>query len=112
MKKLYWIVLLWGCACTMLAQNVSEVRVNERFDSQPLLEVIQSLQAQYPIRIYYQESWFEGISVNGDFDTTLQQFLDQVLEDSGLSFRLLRDRQIVFISEQNTAPPAHYCSRN
>jgi len=52
------------------AQNVSEIKITETFQNQPLKDFLNVLQDKYGLKVFYKESWVEPFSITRTFENT------------------------------------------
>lgn len=72
------------------------IKVNARFNQQPLQDFIDTLESKYHLRVYYKQEWIESETISKNFqDAPLIQALNNVFLDNKLTFRLFQDNGVV-----------------
>ena len=81
---------------TLIGQNISEIRISESFQNQPLKEFLDVLQDKYGLSVYYKDSWVEPYTITKTFqNTSLIQTLNNVFYEHDLVFDFFQDNGIV-----------------
>jgi hypothetical protein len=91
-KKTYLGLFFMVCTLSLQCQDLT---LTGKFQNVPLLEVIEALEKQYPVRFFFDPGEIEGIFISGDFqEQALATFLESVLGREGLNFHISRDNQV------------------
>lgn len=101
MRSIYCLIL--GLFTTLLvAQDINNLRITERFDDVALAKVIRTLRNKYNIKIAYDDALITGITIDGAYTgLTLTNFLDNILKDKGIDYQLLNGKIILIPKQVN-----------
>lgn len=92
-SSLFVLMALWFSAA---AQTAEEVRISGNFQNQSLNVFFNEISEKYKVRFYYKDSWVEPVIISRTFtNTPLIQALNLVLEETGLTFSVFQENEIV-----------------
>ncbi|MDX5422101.1 MAG: TonB-dependent receptor, partial [Hymenobacteraceae bacterium] len=101
MRRLYRIVLLSALVLltgNIWAQSSDQLYLTANYKGKPLQEVLQEIQQQHSLRIFYQPEWVEQVRVTQTFEREpLPSALRQLLEMAQLSFVFYDSQTIVLV---------------
>ena len=76
----------------------AQIIINQSFENQSFENVVTQLERDHDVQFYYAGEWITNLTVDGGFENrTLPEFLDDVLNGTGLSYLIYRERHIVLI---------------
>ena len=91
-KKISFILFFLVFGLTLKSQDIS---ITEKFQDVPFLEVIETLEQNYPVRFFFDPQATEGILVTADFQQTpLSSCLASILNKERLKFHISHDNQV------------------
>ena len=89
-------VLFFLLNSTVVAQNISEIKINESFQNQPLKDFLVVLQDKYGLKVFYKDSWVEPFTISKTFQNIpLNQALNIVFDEHDLTFDFFQNDGIV-----------------
>ncbi len=99
---LFPIFCFWQIVC-IYAQD-KEILISGDYSNLPLKDVILDIESKYPYQFYYLSDW-DSLSVSINLsDVSLQLFLDEMSESTGLSFFSHSNGKVIVTSGINISP--------
>ena len=104
MIKLLLGCLLWSVSLPLVAQSLEEVRWTGRYENQPIVTILEEIQAQRPIRFFFRPEWVADVAFSGSFsDTPLAQVVSQLLAPTDLTFQRYEEHYVVLLQKNPNA---------
>jgi len=105
MKK--WLLSLFLTATSLLpalCQNTDPVRISGNYQDHYLSDFILEVESEYPVRIFYQPRWIQGLRFTASLDReSLSQALEKVLENTPLTFQSYQQHYYVLLQKNPAA---------
>jgi len=90
---LFWIVYLPLCA-----QGIEKIRWTGSYSNTKLPTIFEAIEAQYPVRFFYQQEWLEDIVFTGTFSQELlPQFMQKLLQGTELTYKPYQGAYIILL---------------
>ncbi len=99
MNRIFQKTILLFCLSIIslpLFSQKTNIQIKHEFVNASLQEVLQWIEDHHPVNIAYSEEAISGIRINDYFDhLSLEAFLEKILENTSLTYRLLREDRIL-----------------
>ncbi|HKI89280.1 MAG TPA: DUF4974 domain-containing protein, partial [Draconibacterium sp.] len=75
---------------------MDEIRINGNFRNVPLASFFDTLEARYPVKVYYKRAWVTPYYLNTSFvDNPLERALNSIFLNHDLTFDIIQDNSII-----------------
>ena len=86
----------------VLAQTVTELKIDKSYSGTPLANVLSELESSSPVRFYFDPGWIQNMTVTGDYEGyPLKQALEEWTEGSGLNYLFYDEYNVVLFLRNN-----------
>jgi hypothetical protein len=85
--RLLTFLLFFAICYIANGQEEQSILVNKNYQRQPLVEILNDLETQYPLSFYYEKEWISSTPLSYTFDNQpIEQVLTTLLENTALTF--------------------------
>lgn len=99
MRLLVVIVLLF-CGGLSYGQSILDLKLDGSENGKTLVQLLQKIENEKPVKFYFLADWFQGITINKDYSNqTLQYLLNELFIGTDLNYLEFDQHLIVFVRD-------------
>lgn len=99
MKRISIPALFLFTVGQLFAQNLLDTKIQSTSQGEPLTQLFQMIEREYPAKFYYLDSWVSSMKIEKNFtNVSLREILDEVFIKTEIQYILLYDYALILIS--------------